>query len=67
MKVKIEIDTSDILRYTSYKEDQEIAKEFIENLSDEDIINEVLNRGILEDIIEELTEDQQRELLKQYI
>ena len=67
MKVKIEIDTSDILKYTSFKEDQEIAKEFIENLSDEDIIHEVLNRGILEDIIEELTENQQRELLKQYI
>lgn len=43
MKIKIDIDTDDLFIYTSYNEDEEIAKEIISKARDEDVVNEVID------------------------
>ena len=42
MKIKVDIDIDDLMRYTSSVEDREIAKHFISEAIDEDIVNEVI-------------------------
>lgn len=66
MKVKIEIDTSDITRFTSYKEDSEIAKEFLEHASEKDLINEVISRNLTIDLLDELTEHERALIFSHY-
>lgn len=54
MKLKIEIDSSDLTDYTTAKEDTELAKEFIKFADDYTIIEEAISRDLITDILEEL-------------
>lgn len=66
MKIKIDIDTDDLLRYTSSKEDEEIAKEIISRARDEDVVNEVIDRCLVEDVLDELNESTIEEIFGKY-
>lgn len=66
MKIKIDIDTADLFKYTSYQEDEEIAKEIISNAKDEDVVNEVIERCLVEDVLDELNESTIEEIFGKY-
>ena len=66
MKIKIDIDTDDLLIYTSFKEDQEFAKQFLSYATDEDIINELLYRNLVSDAVDELSECEKEDLFSKY-
>lgn len=54
MIVKVNIDTDDIFSYTSRAEDETIARDFIKRATDDDLIDEIISRGIACDVIEAL-------------
>ena len=66
MKIKIDIDTDDLFKYTSYQEDEEIAKEIISKARDEDVVNEVIDRCLVEDVLDELNESTIEEIFGKY-
>lgn len=66
MKIKVEIDSEDLLKYTSAHEDRELAKELMYNLKDEDLVNEVLSREIVSDVLDELSERELEEIMAEY-
>ena len=66
MKIKIDIDIDDLLRYTSFEEDKEIAKKFISEARDEDVVNEVIDRCLVENVLDELNESTIEEIFGKY-
>lgn len=66
MKIKVEIDSEDLLRFTTPREDREFIKEMLENASDEDLVNEIINRELVSDVLNELNERELEELLAEY-
>lgn len=57
MIVKVNIDTDDIFSFTSRAEDEIIARDFIQHATDEDLIDEIISRGLICDVIEVLDEN----------
>lgn len=66
MKIKVEIDIDDLTKYTSYQEDAEIAKHFISEARDEDVVNEVIDRCLVENVLDELKESTIEEIFGKY-
>lgn len=66
MIIKIDINTDDLMKYTSYEEDKEIAKQFISEASDKDVVDEVINRCLVEDVLDELNESTIEEIFGKY-
>ena len=66
MKIKVDIDIDDLTKYTSNQEDKEIAKHFISEATDEDIVNEAINRCLVEDVLDELNESTIEEIFGKY-
>lgn len=66
MKIKVEIDSEDLLRFTTASEDRQFIKEMVENASDEVLVDEIISRELVSDVLNELTEKELEELLAEY-
>ena len=66
LKVKIEIDPSDLTRFTSAKEDREIARLFMDNLTDDDVVEMVKDKGLFREVLDEIAEGELEKILSDY-
>lgn len=66
MKIKVEIDSEDLLKFTTAKEDEQLAKEMVENASDEILVDEIVKRMLVYDVLNELTEKERKETFAEY-
>lgn len=66
MKIKVEIYSEDLLRFTTASEDRQFIKEMVENASDEVLVDEIISRELVSDVLNELTEKELEELLAEY-
>ena len=66
MKIKVEIDSEDLFRFTTRSEDEQFIKEMLENASDEVLIDEIISRELVSDVLNELNERELEELLAEY-
>lgn len=66
MKIKVEIDSEDLLRFTTASEDEQLAKEMLYNVKNEDLVNEIISRELVSEILNELNERELEELLAEY-
>ena len=66
MKIKVEIDSEDLLRFTTASEDRQFIKEMVENASDEVLVDEIISRELVSDVLNELNERELEELLAEY-
>lgn len=66
MKIKVEIDSEDLLRFTTASEDEQFIKEMLENASDKVLVDEIFKRMLVYDVLNELTEKELEELLAEY-
>lgn len=66
MKLKIEIDSKDLFKYTTAREDSELAEELIGNVKDEVIIEEVFNRHLVSDVLDRINVRELEEMLAEY-
>lgn len=66
MKIKVEIDSKDLLMFTTQSEDREFIKEMVENASDDVLVDEIISRELVSDVLNELTERELEELLAEY-
>ena len=67
MKVKVEIDTDDILEFTSRYEESEIANSFLDKTSDEALVSEVVSRGLIEEVLDEVNPDDRLRIINYYL
>lgn len=66
MKLKVEIDSEDLFKYTTAAEDEQLAKEMLYSIKDGDLVNEILSREIVSDVLDELNERELEQLLAEY-
>lgn len=66
MKIKVEIDSEDLLGFTTASEDEQFIKEMLENASDKVLVDEIFKRMLVYDVLNELTEKELEELLAEY-
>lgn len=66
MKIKVEIDSEDLLRFTTASEDEQFIKEILENASDKVLVDEIFKRMLVYDVLNELNERELEELLAEY-
>jgi len=67
MKVKIEIETTDIFRFTeSYKEDSKIVEELLGSLEDDSLIMAVIDRGLYKELFDSLSTNEQESIIDNY-
>lgn len=67
MKVKVEIETTDLFRFTSSaREDSKIVEELLDSLNDEPLIQAVINRGLVEDLFDCLSAKEQDNIIGKY-
>lgn len=66
MKLRVEIDSKDLFKYTTAREDEELAEELIGNVKDEVIIEEVFNRHLVSDVLDRLNVRELEEMLAEY-
>ena len=67
MKVKIEIETTDIFNFTgSSREDSKIVEELLVYLENEPLIQEVIDRGLSEDLFDSLSRKEQESIIENY-
>lgn len=66
MKIKVEIDSEDLLRFTTASEDRQFIKEMVENASDEVLVDEIISRELVSDVLNELNERELEKLLAEY-
>lgn len=66
MKIKVEIDSEDLLRFTTASEDEQFIKEMLENASDKVLVDEIISRELVSDVLNELNERELEELLAEY-
>lgn len=66
MKLRVEIDSKELLKYTTAREDSELAEELIGNVKDEVIIEEVFNRHLVSDVLDKMNVRELEEMLAEY-
>lgn len=66
MKLRVEIDSEELLKYTTAREDSELAEELIGNAKDEVIIEEVFNRQLVSDVLDRMNMRELEEMLAEY-
>lgn len=66
MKLRVEIDSKELFKYTTAGEDSELAEELIGNVKDEVIIEEVFNRHLVSDVLDRLNVRELEEMLAEY-
>ena len=67
MKVKIEIETTDIFRFTnSYKEDSKIVEELLDSLEDDSLIQAIIDRGLYKELFDSLSTNEQESIIDNY-
>lgn len=66
LKVKIEIDPSDLTMFTTAKEDREIARLFMDNLTDDDVVEMVKDKGLFREVLDEIAEGELEKILSDY-
>lgn len=62
-KILIQIDTDDLLGHTTAAQDREVFREFLDKISDEMLVEEVVNRSLLSDVFCESRRTEQQELI----
>lgn len=62
-KILIQIDTDDLLEHTTAAQDREVFREFLDKISDEMLVEEVVNRSLLSDVFCESRRTEQQELI----
>ncbi len=67
MKVKIEIETTDIFKFTnSYKEDSQIVEELLDSLEDDSLIRVIIDRGLYKELFDSLSTNEQESIIDNY-
>ena len=66
MKIKVEIDSEDLLKFTTASEDEQLAKEMLGNASDDVLVDEIFKRMLVYDVLNELTEKEREETFAEY-
>lgn len=67
MKVKVEIETTDIFRFTSSsKEDSQIVEELLDSLEDESLISAIIDRGLYKELFDSLSTNEQESIIENY-
>ena len=67
MKVKVEIETTDIFRFTaSYKEDSQIVEELLDLLEDDSLISAIIDRGLYKELFDRLSINEQESIIENY-
>lgn len=66
MKIKVEIDSSDLLTYTTAEEDEQLAKEMLHLIKDDVLVNEIVDRELVADVLDELSERELEEIMAEY-
>ena len=66
VRVEVELETSNIFDNTSYKEDMQIAEEFLDKCSDEALLDELEKRGINDQFFANLSKAEQEALIEEY-
>lgn len=68
VKIQTEIDTNDILLYASTRrEEQAIADSFIGSTTDEALVSEVVSRGLVDEVLEQLDPNERKRILNEYM
>ena len=66
MDILVRINTDDLLEHTSVSEDREIANSFLNKATDDALVKEVCSRGLAEEVLDSLSDDERRELFESY-
>lgn len=67
MKVKVEIETTDIFKFTnSYKEDSQIVEELLSSLEDDSLIMAIIDRGLYKELFDRLSTNEQESIIDNY-
>lgn len=66
MKLRVEIDSKELLKYTTAREDSGLAEELIGYIKDEVIIEEVFNRHLVSDVLDKMNVRELEEMLAEY-
>lgn len=67
MKVKVEIETTDIFKFTnSYKEDSQIVEELLDSLEDDSLIRAIIDRGLYKELFDSLSTNEQEFIIDNY-
>lgn len=67
MKVRVEIETTDIFNFTSsHREDSKIVEELLYSLEDEPLIQAIIDRGLGADLFDSLSMKEQESIIENY-
>lgn len=66
MIIKVDIDTDNLLEHTTRQQDEKIGAQFIRGATDEVVIDELVSRGLVEDVLETLTKDEIEKLFEKF-
>lgn len=67
MKVKVEIETTDIFKFTSsYKEDSKIVEELLGSLEDDSLVQAIIDRGLYKELFDSLSANEQESIIDNY-
>ena len=67
MKVKVEIETTDIFKFTnSYEEDSKIVEELLDSLKDDSLIQAIIDRGLYKEVFDSLSTNEQESIIDNY-
>lgn len=65
-KILIQIDTDDLLEYTTAAQDREVFREFLDKIQNDMLVEEVANRELLSDVYNESKRSEQQELMDEW-
>lgn len=65
-KILIQIDTDDLLEYTTAAQDREVFREFLDKIPDEMLVEEVTSRELLDDVFDESKRSEQQGLVDKW-
>lgn len=66
MKLRVEIDSKDLFKYTTAREDEELAEELIGEATDDCLIEEILKRHLVSDVLDRMNVRELEEMLAEY-
>lgn len=62
-KILYEIDTDNLFDNTTAAQDMEVLEEFLDRMTDEMLVKEVVNREIFSDVFDELKKSEQQAII----
>ena len=65
-KILYEIDTDDLFNNTTVAQDKEVLKEFLSKMTDDMLVEEVVNRELLSEVFGESRESEQQSIIDEW-